>query len=50
MPTTGPYVGIDVAKSQLDGAVRPTGQEWQAANTEAGISQMVARLKALAPA
>ena len=44
------YVGIDVAKAQLDVAVRPTNDSWQAARNEAGIRQVVARLTALAPA
>lgn len=43
------YVGIDVAKAQLDLAVRPTGQEWQSPNTPEGIAQIVGRLQALAP-
>jgi len=44
------YVGVDVSKTQLDIAVRPTGQRWTAANTEAGIADAVARLQSLAPA
>ena len=43
------YIGIDVAKAQLDLAARPTGQEWQSPNTPEGIAQVVARLQALAP-
>lgn len=44
------YVGLDVAKTQLDIAVRPTGQQWSAANNEAGIADVVTRLRSLAPA
>lgn len=44
------FVGIDVAKVQLDVAVRPTGEGWSASNDEAGIAQLVARLQQLAPA
>jgi len=41
------YVGIDVAKAQLDVAVRPTGESWSLSNDEAGIAQLVARLGGL---
>jgi transposase len=50
MDTSSCYVGIDVAKAQLDVAVRPDGAQWVAANDEAGIAGLVARLGALAPA
>lgn len=50
MDTSSRYVGIDVAKAQLDVAVRPDGAQWVAANDEAGIAGLVARLGALAPA
>ena len=43
------YVGIDVAKAQLDVAVRPTNDRWVLSHHEAGIRQLVARLQALAP-
>ena len=49
--TTRPcYVGIDVAKAQLDTAVRPSGDRWLTANDVAGIAELVARLDALQPA
>ena len=44
------YVGIDVAKAQMDVAVRPTGQRWTISNDEHGIRELVSRLKALEPA
>ena len=44
------YVGIDVAKAQVDVAVRPTGQRWTISNDEPGIRELVSRLKALEPA
>lgn len=44
------YVGIDVAKAQVDVAVRPTGQRWTISNDEPGIGELVSRLKALGPA
>ena len=43
------YVGIDVAKAQVDVAVRPTDDRWVVAHDEVGIRQLVARLQALAP-
>jgi transposase len=49
MDNTLSYVGIDVAKAQLDVAVRPTGIQWVATNDEEGISALVARLQTLQP-
>ena len=43
------YVGIDVAKAQLDVAVHPTNDRGAIPHNEAGIRQLVARLPALAP-
>jgi transposase len=43
-------VGIDVAKATLDIAVRPSGESWQVANEDRVLSDLVARLQALAPA
>jgi len=40
------FVGIDVAKAQLDIAVRPTGERWSAPNDAAGIATLVEGLKA----
>jgi transposase len=39
------YVGIDVAKEQLDVAVRPSGETWSTGNDEEGITVLVAGLK-----
>ena len=44
------YVGIDVAKAQLDVAVRPTGDRWVVSNDDGGIHQLMSRLKVLEPA
>ena len=44
------YVGIDVAKTHVNVAVRPTGQRWTISNDESGIRELVSRLKALDPA
>ena len=43
------YVGIDVAKAQVDVAVRPTDDRWEVPHDEAGVRQLVSRLKALEP-
>jgi transposase len=43
------YVGIDIAKAQLDVAVRPSGQHWVSAHDEAGMAEVTTRLQALQP-
>jgi transposase len=43
------FVGIDVAKAQLDIALRPTGERWAVTNDETGIAALVARLQAAQP-
>ena len=42
-------VGIDVAKATLDVAIRPSGEERQAANDPAGIAVVVAWLQSVQP-
>jgi transposase len=42
-------VGIDVAKAQLDVAVRPAGEQWAVPNDAGGVVTLVARLQALHP-
>jgi hypothetical protein len=37
MTPSGKFVGIDVSKAQFDVAVRPTGEHWTSAHTEARI-------------
>jgi transposase len=49
MTTAEVFVGIDVARDKLDLAVRPAGEQWQVANTEAGIAALVPQLRALSP-
>ena len=44
------YVGIDVAKAQVDVAIRPTDDRWEIAHDDAGIHKLVAQLKTLEPA
>jgi len=43
------FVGIDVAKAQLDIALRPTGEGWTVTNDEPGIATLVTRLQEIAP-
>jgi transposase len=43
------FVGIDVAKAQLDMALRPTGERWAVTNDAPGIAALVARLQATQP-
>ena len=43
------FVGLDVAKDRLDVHVRPSANRWAVANDDAGITEVVARLHALAP-
>jgi len=43
------FVGVDVAKRHLDVAARPAGDIWTAANDEAGIEDLVKRLRGLRP-
>ena len=40
-------VGIDVAKAQLDIAVRPSGERWAVPNDADGVVTLVERLHAL---
>lgn len=43
------YVGIDVAKAQLDVAVRPSGQQWVTATDSVSLDGLVGRLQVLQP-
>jgi transposase len=49
MPSSPVTIGIDVAKAHLDVAVRPSGDQWQVANTEEGIAGLLGRRTPLAP-
>jgi transposase len=42
-------VGIDVSKAALDVAQRPKGDPWRVANEEAGVAELVDRLRPLRP-
>jgi transposase len=43
------FVGIDVAKAQLDVALRPTGERWAVVNDDTSMATLVARLQAMHP-
>src|SRR5262245_53943502 len=43
------FVGMDVAKAQLDIAVRPSGERWTVPNEASGVVTLVERLQALGP-
>jgi transposase len=43
------FIGIDVAKAQLEFACRPTGETGAMPNAEAGIRELVTRSQGLAP-
>jgi transposase len=49
MSTPPLFVGIDVAKAQLDIALRPTGERWAVANDDTEMAALVARLQAVHP-
>ena len=54
MTEAGTYVGIDVAKANIDIAVRPTGRVWPASYDAAGIDaagieELVSQLEELTP-
>lgn len=48
--STETFVGLDVAKAHVDVAVRPGGEQWRVANDEAGLAELVPRLRTLGPA
>jgi transposase len=43
------FIGIDVAKAQLDIAVRPSGARWAVPNNPSGVTTLVDQLQALHP-
>lgn len=49
MPEPVCFVGIDVAKDQLEVAVRPTGERWTGTSEESALATLVERLRCLAP-
>ena len=44
------FIGIDVAKAQLEFACRPSGETGTVCNYDGGIRELVARCRALTPA
>lgn len=45
MTTVGRFIGIDVAKRQLDVSERPSGAQWVTANTGGGLTGLIERLQ-----
>jgi transposase len=43
------FVGIDVAKAQLDIALRPSGERWSVPNDTNGVTTLVDRMQTLQP-
>jgi transposase len=43
------FVGIDVAKAQLDIALRPSGERWSVPNDTHGVTTLVDRMQTLQP-
>jgi transposase len=48
--TATTFVGIDVSKDHLDVAVRPSEDRWQVKNDGEGIQDLIAKVRACAPA
>ena len=44
------YVGIDVAKAQVDVAVHPTGDSWEVSYDDACVGKLVSQMEDLGPA
>ncbi len=49
MTATPVFVGLDVAKTTLAVALRPSGEQWSVPNDEAGVAALVDRLRPLHP-
>ena len=43
------FVGIDVAKAQLDIALRPSGERWTVPNDTNGVTALVDRMQTVQP-
>jgi transposase len=43
------FVGLDVAKAQVDIALRPSGERWAVPNDASGVATLVDRVQALKP-
>ena len=43
------FVGIDVAKAQVDSALRPAGERWAVPHEASGVATRVARVQTLHP-
>jgi transposase len=49
MTTSEAFIGLDVARDNLEVASRPAGEQWQVVNDSAGIVALLPRLRALRP-
>ena len=49
MSASQTFVGIDVAKDELVVGLRPSGVTWKVANDDAGVGELVERLRAVQP-
>ena len=49
MTTAGTFIGLDVAKKQLDVAARPSGARWTGANDVAGMTALIEWLRRAGP-
>jgi transposase len=49
METRSLYVGVDVCQAQLDVAIRPGGETWAIPHDEAGLGELIRRLRTLSP-
>jgi transposase len=49
MASTPVWIGVDVSKAHLDIAVRPTGEHWRCATTDAALVALRERVQALQP-
>lgn len=47
--TPGSFIGIDVAKRELEVAERPSGARWSAGNDAVGIAALLERIRAAGP-
>lgn len=47
--TPGSFIGIDIAKRELEVAERPSGTRWTASNTPVGIAGLIERIRAAGP-
>jgi transposase len=49
MSSSPVFIGVDVSKTRLDVAARPSGECWQVSNDPAGIAELTGHVKDLSP-